>query len=99
MKLWSSGGRLQASRRGGVEFWSSRGMLRARGRRGVGVWRCAAGVQTWRHRGMELWSSGGMLRALPQKRYGGREVRCRRADVEVKRYGAPELGSHAAGLG
>jgi len=35
---------------------------------------------------------------LLQKRCGGREVRCRRADVEVKTYDAPELGSHAAGV-
>src|SRR5436190_23448124 len=58
---------------------------------------------------LEISSSGGMLWAWGRCRKRGLEVgmwrcrdlevRCKRADVEAKRYGDPELGRHAAGLG
>src|SRR6266480_6055470 len=40
-ELWTSGGAMQACRRGGME--------------GMELWRRAAGVQTWTYGGMERW--------------------------------------------
>jgi len=86
MKLRSSGGRLQACRRGVVDAWRSGAREASCGPEDVAakeVWRCAAGLgtlpqkrsgdasQSCRCGGVQVWSSGAL------------EVRCRCIDVEA----------------
>ncbi len=87
----SSGGELQACRRGGVCLKSSGGMLRACGRGGVCLKSsgacCGPGdVEMFASRAWEAHAGG-----LRTSRHGGMEAYCRRADVEAQRYGGLEV--------
>jgi len=80
MELRSSGGALQACRRGGIEVWNAGGVRRG-GRKSSG------GLEArCRRRDVEVWSSGGLEARCRRSdielwRSGGSGARCRCSDV------------------